>query len=170
MAQAAEVGVGGVPFDQSRRAWPNELNVFTALVVIIGVFELLNRMNGSSFLFDVRPNATGLFNQLRIDIMLLQVAVVGIIAIGVTQVIITGGIDLSSGSIVGATAMIAMSFAQTALVNGNPNPKAIFGPWAMDLPWLAPVLVGLVCGLFAGLINGLLIAYTKIPRSSPHSA
>ena len=43
-----------------------------------------------------------------------------------TQVIISGGIDLSSGSIVGATAMIAMSFAQIAMVNGNPNPKAIF--------------------------------------------
>ena len=55
-------------------------------------------------------------------------AIVGIIAIGVTQVIIIGGIDLSSGSVVGATAMIAMSFAQTAIVNGNPNPKAIFGP------------------------------------------
>ena len=44
--------------------------------------------------------------------MILQVSVVGIIAVGMTQVIITGGIDLSSGSVVGATAMIAMSFAQ----------------------------------------------------------
>jgi inositol transport system permease protein len=81
----------------------------------------------------------------------------------VTQVIITGGIDLSSGSVVGATAMVAMSFAQTLLVNGNPNPKAIFGEWAMDLPVLIPIVVGLAVGLFAGLINGLLIAYTKIP-------
>ena len=80
-----------------------------------------------------------------------------------TQVIITGGIDLSSGSIVGATAMIAMSFAQTAMVNGNPNPKAIFGDWAMDLPVIVPIVVGLACGLVAGLINGLLIAYTRIP-------
>jgi inositol transport system permease protein len=56
-----------------------------------------------------------------------------------------------------------MSFAQTAIVNGNPNPKAIFGPWAMDLPVIAPIAVGLGCGLLAGLINGLLIAYTRIP-------
>ena len=69
-------------------------------------------------------------------------AIIGIIAIGVTQVIITGGIDLSSGSVVGATAMIAMSFAQTAIVNGNPNPKAIFGPALMDLPVIVPILVG----------------------------
>jgi inositol transport system permease protein len=56
-----------------------------------------------------------------------------------------------------------MSFAQTAMVNGNPNPKAIFGDWAMDLPVIVPIVVGLACGFFAGLINGLLIAYTKIP-------
>lgn len=81
--------------------------------------------------------------------------------------IISGGIDLSSGSIVGVTAMIAMSFAQTELVNGNPNPnpnpKAIFGTWAMDLPILIPIIVGLICGLIAGVINGWLIAYTRIP-------
>ena len=90
-------------------------------------------------------------------------AITGIIAIGVTQVIILGGIDLSSGAIVGATAMITMSFAQTAIVNGNPNPKAIFGPAFMDLPVIVPIIVGLLCGLFAGMVNGLLIAYTKIP-------
>lgn len=49
---------------------------------------------------------------------------------GVTQVIISGGIDLSSGPLVGATAMIVMSLAQTELVNGNPNSKAVFGDWA----------------------------------------
>ncbi len=47
-----------------------------------------------------------LFNSQRLTIMILQVAVIGIIAVGVTQVIITGGIDLSSGSVVGMTAMI----------------------------------------------------------------
>ena len=44
--------------------------------------------------------------------MILQVSVIGIIAVGVTQVIITGGIDLSSGSVVGLTAMVAASLAQ----------------------------------------------------------
>jgi inositol transport system permease protein len=48
-------------------------------------------------------------------------------------------------------------------VNGFANPKAIFGPWAMDLPVIVPVVVGLLCGLVAGLINGALIAYTRIP-------
>jgi inositol transport system permease protein len=156
-------GVGGLAYDTSKRAWPAELGVFFALILIALVFEVLNRIDGGSFLFNMRENVPGLLNQQRIDIMILQVAVTGIIALGVTQVIILGGIDLSSGSIVGATAMIVMSFAQTALVNGNPNPKAIFGPWAMDLPVIVPIVVGLACGLAAGLVNGLLVAYTKIP-------
>jgi inositol transport system permease protein len=156
-------GLGGLKYDPAKRTRAPEWNVFGALVLIILVFEILNRLQGGSFLFNMRDNVDAIFNQQRLDIMILQVAIVGIIALGVTQVIIIGGIDLSSGSIVGATAMIVMSFAQTAMVNGNPNPKAIFGDWAMDLPVIVPIVVGLACGLFAGLINGLLIAYTKIP-------
>ena len=49
--------------------------------------------------------------------------------------------------------MIVMSFAQIAIVNGNPNPKTIFAR-ALDLPVIVPILVGLACGLVAGLING----------------
>ena len=147
----------------TRRKVPPELGVFLALVLITVVFELLNRWKGGSFLFNTRDNLDTIFNQARLQIIILQVSITGIIAIGVTQVIILGGIDLSSGSIVGATAMIAMSFAQTAIVNGAPNPKAIFGPEFMDLPVLIPLVVGLAFGLFAGAVNGLLIAYTRIP-------
>lgn len=163
MAETAH-GTGGLSFDASKRVWPNEINIFAALVLIVLTFEALGAiMIGDSFLFDSRGRFDSIFNEARLYIIILQVSIVGIIALGVTQVIISGGIDLSSGSIVGATAMIAMSFAQTELVNGNPNPKAIFGLWAMDLPVLVPILVGLACGLFAGVINGALIAYTKIP-------
>jgi inositol transport system permease protein len=156
-------GVGGLTFDAKKRSWPPEANVFVALVLITLVFEVLNRIDGGSFLFNTRANVSGLFNQARLDIIVLQVAVTGIIALGVTQVIILGGIDLSSGSVVGATAMIVMSFAQTATVNGNPNPAQQLGNWSLDLPVIVPIVVGLACGLAAGLINGFLIAYTRIP-------
>lgn len=157
-------GLGGLKYDPAKRTRPQELNVFLALVVIVAVFEVLGRLlMGDSFLLNTRENVDTFFNEQRLQIIILQVAIVGIIGLGVTQVIISGGIDLSSGSIVGATAMIAMSFAQVAIVNGNPNPKAIFGDWAMDLPVIVPVVVGLACGLFAGLVNGALIAYTRIP-------
>jgi len=157
-------GLGGLKYAPAKKARPQEFNVLIALVVIVVAFEVLGRIFiGESFLFNTREGTEGLFNTQRLSIIILQVATVGIIALGVTQVIITGGIDLSSGSIVGATAMVAMSFAQTALVNGNPNPKAIFGDWAMDLPVIVPIVVGLGVGLLAGLVNGALIAYTKIP-------
>ena len=160
-------GTGGLKFDKSKRTWPNEINIFVALILIIVIFEALGQMlpymNRQSLLFDSSDRFDSIFNEARLKIIILQVSIIGIIALGVTQVIISGGIDLSSGSIVGVTAMIAMSFAQTELVNGNPNPKAVFGTWAMDLPILIPIAVGLACGLIAGLINGWLIAYTRIP-------
>ena len=157
-------GLGGLKYDPAKRTRPQEMNVAIALIVIVAVFEILGRLlMGDSFLLNTRDNVDTVFNEQRLQIIILQVSIVGIIALGVTQVIISGGIDLSSGSIVGLTAMVTMSFAQVALVNGNPNPKAIFGDWAMDLPVIVPVVVGLGCGLAAGFINGALIAYTRIP-------
>jgi inositol transport system permease protein len=138
------------PTERHRRHRPAELNALLGLVGIAAIFEILGwALQGQSFLI----------NSQRLTIMVLQVSVVGIIAVGVTQVIITGGIDLSSGSVVGATAMIAMSFAQVSTY-----PRAVFieQGW-VDLPVFVPIMVGLGCGLAAGLSNGLLIAYTKIP-------
>ena len=157
-------GTGGLTYDKSKRNWPNELNVLAALILIIIVFEILGAIfMQQSLLFDTRDRFDSIFNEARLRIIIIQVAIIGIIALGVTQVIITAGIDLSSGSVVGATAMIAMSFAQVAEVSGSPNPKAIFGEWALDLPVVVPILVGLGVGMIAGLINGFLIAYSRIP-------
>jgi inositol transport system permease protein len=89
--------------------------------------------------------------------MILQVSVIGIIAVGVTQVIITGGIDLSSGSVVAVTAMVAASLAQS-----SDAVRAVY-PSLTDLPVLVPVVAGLAVGAAAGLLNGTLIAWTSIP-------
>ncbi|MCK0094469.1 ABC transporter permease [Yoonia sp. F2084L] len=163
MSDASE-GTGGLTFDKSKRSWPNELNVFGALILIIVIFEILGAIfMQQSLLFDTRDRFDSIFNEARLRIIIIQVAIIGILALGVTQVIITAGIDLSSGSVVGATAMIAMSFAQVAEVNGAMNPKAIFGPSFLDLPVVIPVIVGLAVGTLAGFINGLLVAYARIP-------
>ncbi len=160
-------GTGGLTFDKTKRSWPNEMNILFALIIIVVIFEILGQvlpyMNNQSFLFDTRGRFDTIFNEARLQIIILQVAIIGIIALGVTQVIITAGIDLSSGPLVAATAMIAMSFAQTELVNGNPNPKAIFGLWAMDLPVLVPVAIGLLFGAVIGCVNGTFVAYLRIP-------
>ncbi|MFC3060737.1 ABC transporter permease [Paenirhodobacter populi] len=136
------------PVARTRRKLPQELNILSVLVGVALVFELLGWIfQGQSFLM----------NPQRLTIMILQVSVVGIIAVGVTQVIITGGIDLSSGSIVAMTAMVAMSFAQS-----SDYARAIY-PALTDMPVIVPLAVGLGLGLLAGIINGSLIAITGIP-------
>jgi len=133
---------------QPRRRIPAELNIFFVLIGIALVYELLGWIFvGQSFLM----------NSQRLTIMILQVSVVGIIAVGVTQVIITGGIDLSSGSVVGMTAMVAASFAQASTW-----PRAVY-PSLTDLPFVIPIAIGIGIGLLAGIVNGQLIARTKIP-------
>ena len=168
MADQTSHGIGGLTYDKSKRAWPNEANVFIALVLIILAFEALGQilpyMNSQSMLFDFNTNRDGtILNVARIKIVILQVSIIGIISLGVTQVIISGGIDLSSGPLVGAAAMIVMSFGQTELVNGQINPKAVFGSWAFDLPVIVPILAGLAFGALIGCVNGILIAFTRIP-------
>ncbi|MGP9792133.1 ABC transporter permease [Roseinatronobacter sp. NSM] len=136
------------PVTQRRRSLPPELSILLVLVGVALVFEILGWIfQGQSFLMNTR----------RLTIMILQVSVVGIIAIGVTQVIITGGIDLSSGSIVAMTAMISMSFAQS-----SDFARAIY-PSLTDLPMIVPLLIGLAVGMLAGIVNGALIALTGIP-------
>jgi inositol transport system permease protein len=131
-----------------RRRLPPEANIFLVLIGIALFFEVVGWLV---------VKQSFLFNSQRLTVMILQVAVIGIIAVGVTQVIITGGVDLSSGSVVGMTAMIAASFAQT-----SDYARAVY-PGLTDLPVIFPIAVGLLVGLVAGLINGSLIAYTAIP-------
>ncbi len=98
--QTAQVASGKRP-----RRFPPEAGILMVLLGLALAFELLG------WIF-VRQSF--LLNEQRLLVMILQVAVIGIIAVGVTQVIITGGIDLSSGSVVAVTAMVAASLAQSS--------------------------------------------------------
>jgi inositol transport system permease protein len=145
---AANPAAPSEPQRAARRRLPPELSILGVMIGIMLLFEALGWIFvGQSFLA----------NPLRLKIMILQEAVIGIIAVGVTQTIIMAGIDLSSGSLVGLTAMLAASFAQSAGVA-----HAIY-PSLTGLNPIIPVAVGLAAGLLAGLVNGVLIAYTKIP-------
>jgi len=133
---------------RSRRRLPPELSILGVMIGMMLLFEVLGWIFvGQSFIA----------NPLRLKIMILQEAEIGIIAVGVTQVIIMGGIDLSSGSVVGMTAMFAASLAQSADFS-----HAIY-PSLTGLNPIFPVAAGLLGGLIVGLINGSFIAYTKIP-------
>lgn len=87
-----------------------------------------------------RPNFLSGDNMLAI---LLQASVVGILALGQTFVLITGGIDLSIGSIVAVSAICTGMFSHLL-----PAPIALLG--------------GIAIGALSGLINGVLIAVTGI--------
>jgi inositol transport system permease protein len=131
----------------TRRRIPKDTGIFLVLVGIALSFEAIGwNVRGTSFLV----------NGQRLLVMVLQVSIIGLLAIGVTQVILTGGIDLSSGSVVALSAMVAASLAQ------SPHARAVF-PSLTDLPVIAPVAAGLATGALAGLVNGSLIAYTGIP-------
>lgn len=92
-----------------------------------------------SFATDAFLTTNNILNVLR------QISINGIIAVGMTFVIITGGIDLSVGSIVGLAAVVATSFA---------HPGAY--------PLIVPILAGLLVGLACGGINGFLIARWRV--------
>ncbi|QRZ12554.1 ribose ABC transporter permease [Paracoccus methylovorus] len=78
--------------------------------------------------------------------VLRQVSVVGILAVGMTFVILTGGIDLS----VGAVMALVGTLSAGMMVN-------------MGLPAPLGLLIGLVVGLGIGLANGALVAWGKMP-------
>ena len=127
---------------------PNEVRILLVLVGVALVFEVLGWMFvGQSFLL----------NKDRLVVMILQMSVIGIIAVGVTQVIITGGIDLSSGSVLALTAMVAASLAQ------EPGYARAVYPALGGISVFWPILAGLAIGALTGLINGSLISYTAIP-------
>ena len=132
----------------AKRKFHSEMSMALVLLGIALAFEILGWIFvGSSFLA----------NQQRLSIIILQVSVIGILAVGVTHVIITGGIDLASGSVVGLAAMVAASLAQ-----GSTDVRALY-PALTDLLPIWPILAGLLVGLLAGWISGLLIAKTGIP-------
>ncbi|QHV99679.1 ABC transporter permease [Spirosoma endbachense] len=75
-----------------------------------------------------------------------QVSINALLAFGVTFVIITGGIDLSIGSMVAVTGVVAALFA-------HPD----------EYPVVVPLLMGLLSGLLLGAFNGFVITRTKVP-------
>jgi ribose transport system permease protein len=107
------------------------LLAFGALIVIVVVFSLLS------------PNFLQFGNIVGI---LLATAVNGVLALGVTFVIISGGIDLSIGTV------MTLSAVMTGVLITN-----------LGLPVPVGILGGMATGAVAGLANGILIARFKIP-------
>lgn len=80
-----------------------------------------------------------------------------IIALGAAFILITGGTDLSSGRVVGLTAVVSASMLQIDTYASK------FFPDLPHLPVYIPVLVGIVVGLAVGLVNGIVVAKLHVP-------
>src|SRR5918992_83822 len=74
-----------------------------------------------------------------------QVAIFGILAVGQLLVILTAGVDLSVGSVLGLSGAVTAQL----LVAGIPVPVAI--------------VLGVVLGAILGVVNGLLVTHAKLP-------
>ncbi|AJD44621.1 ABC transporter permease [Rhizobium sp. SEMIA 4085] len=117
-----------------------EGRAFFALIVIIAVFSFLS------------PYYFTLNNFL---IMASHVAIFGILAIGMLLVILNGGIDLSVGSTLGLAGCIAGFMMQGVTLN-------YFGVILYPPVW-AVVIMTCALGALVGAVNGVLIAYLKVP-------
>jgi len=104
---------------------------FAALIVIVVAFSLLS------------PNFLQFDNVVGI---LIATTVNGILALGVTFVIISGSIDLSVGTVMTLSAVMTAVFVTV---------------WQLPLP--VGIAAGIVTGGLAGLVNGVLVAKLKIP-------
>lgn len=115
-----------------------QLLPFGSLILIVCV---LSALRPDTFL-----TADNFLNVLR------RSSVNGIIAVGMTAVIISAGIDLSVGSMMALSGMVG---AWIMIVVGGPNPEGA--------ALAVGTLVGIVTGLACGLLNGVLITKLKLP-------
>lgn len=114
--------------------WRYFLGNYATLIALV-ILVIIITINRPMFL-----SAMNMGNILR------QASVIGLLAIGMTFVILTGGIDLSVGSIFGAAGMCAALTAQNH-----------------SLPAIVPLLAGVAVGIALGSLNGLVIARFKVP-------
>ena len=106
----------------------NLLHRFGLLLVILLVGLFLS-LSSDSFM-----SVANLTNVAR------QVSINGILAVGVTFVLLTGGVDLSLGSVVALSGVACATFA-------HPGDHSVF----------VPIAVGLLTGAACGLVNGTLV-------------
>jgi inositol transport system permease protein len=133
---------------QSRDANREWLGAFIRKYAIVLIFIAM--FIAMALLSDAFLSPRNLLNIVR------QISVVGLIAIGVTMVIITTGIDLSSGSVLALAAVIVASLAQQPDWHDAKFP-------GLQLPLIVPILAALLVGAACGWVNGALIAGFRIP-------
>ena len=121
----------------------NEKTKLKALVPRLAIVLILFLLIG---LWSILSPAFFTTNNLMLIIK--QVTLYGILAVGMTFVIITGGIDLSVGSIVAICCVFSARY-----ISGD----------YVDNPLIIPIAISIGMGLIWGTINGVGVAYAKVP-------
>jgi ribose transport system permease protein len=114
----------------------------------IGLVAFLLVLIAFTWVINPKYNATGIQN-LGIAVLPLALA-----AVGQAIVVISGGIDLSIGSIMALTSVISATLMKQAL-DGNPG--------SADTMAVAIVVGVLILGALIGLVNGAVVVITKVP-------
>jgi ribose/xylose/arabinose/galactoside ABC-type transport system permease subunit len=137
--------------DEPRSGMSDMLGIFARfaplifLVVLMAIFAILE----PRFL-----SPLNLFNVMR------QVSIVGLLAVGMTFVILTAGIDLSIGSLLALCGLAAAAVAKGGLENrfsvGTGAEAAGFG-------WELALLAAIAVGLAGGFLQGFAITRLKVP-------
>ena len=109
-------------------------NKYGILMVFLILFVLLTLITNTFF------TSRNLINVLK------QVSINGIISVGMMCVLLTGGIDLSVGSIVALSGVVATTFAHPG-----------------EYPVIVPIILGVLAGAACGVVNGTLVAFLNLP-------
>ena len=113
----------------------NVLGPFLALVLVVGIFAIADRIQEDGGRFATLRNAQNI---------LVQSSTVAVAALGMTMIIVSGGIDLSAGT---SMALSATSLAWCLLAGYSPA---------------VSVAAGLAVGCLCGCANGLLVSLLRI--------
>lgn len=111
----------------------NQINIYRSVLILL-VICIFATILSPSFL-----SVTNLFNVFK------QITVAGVVGCGMTFVILTGGIDLSVGSILGLAGVLA-----AGVLESTGNPAVAIG-------------LALIVGIACGAVNGFFVSFCEIP-------
>src|SRR5512144_726557 len=106
---------------------------FGLVIALVAIFVALSI---------AKPNFLTIGNLIN---LVRQISLNGILAVGVTYVLLTGGVDLSLGSVVALAGVVAASFAHP-------------GDW----PVMVPIAAGILSGMACGAVNGAAVTQGRI--------
>lgn len=99
------------------------------------------------------------FSTVNLLNVMRQISITGLVALGMTFVILTGGIDLSVGSLLALAGIVAASVAKGT----TGNSMSLDAAAAIGHPWYLALLAALAVGAVAGLVQGAAIVFIRVP-------